>query len=223
MDFLLGKDKGPKMEGVRFDTFNWKVVQEHSNIRVWQSEEFPAQLSLNYFNVAPDLPKDINKVDKLRNFYRKKLRKQKGCILDVEPLTIDQYEVIRTLFRVPQKNPEAGFIYVGSYTFPFADRSYVIKIQEQEFMNVGVREQMIKEKLLSERPEEVDGNGDPLGWEYDPYDSDYLGDIKMNKSEEKRFDLFFPDHPLSHVRQYMYRINNSFAFHDDLKSFEPLR
>lgn len=221
-DFLLGKDKGPGLAGIEFDDFGWKKVQETKNILVWQSEEFPAQLSLNYFSVAPDLPRKLSDLNGLRQFYRKKLRKQGGAILEVDASKIKDFTSIETLFRIPQKNPEAGFIYVGSYTFPFADRSYVIKVQEQEFVNVGLREKMILEKLLEERPSEKDAEGKPIGWAYDPYDPDYLGTEKMNKSEEKRFDLFFPDHPLSHIRQYMYRIKNSLKFHPDMDRLESI-
>lgn len=223
-DFLLGKDKGPGLAGVKFDNFNWKKVQETENIRVWQSEAFPAQLSLNYFNVAPDLPKDIAKLDKLRDFYRKKLRKQGGAMLEVDSLKFGEILSIETLFRIPQnpKNPQAGFIYVGSFTFPFADRSYVLKVQEQEFVNIGLREKMIREKLLEEKPQEKDAASNPIGWEFDPYDPEYQGIEKMNKSEEKRFDLFFPDHPLSHVRQYMYRLKNSLTFHKEMEKLEPI-
>lgn len=38
------------------------------------------------------------------------------------------------------------------------------------------------------------------GWSRDPYDENFSKGFLMNRSEEKQFDEFFPDHPLSVAR-----------------------
>ncbi|MEO0898564.1 MAG: hypothetical protein AAFY71_19280 [Bacteroidota bacterium] len=220
-DFFTGKKQGPGIEAIELDTWDWQEVQKAKNIVVWQNSEFPAQLSVNYFPTAPDLPRPLKDVDHLRDFYRRKLARAKGAILIVEPFQLNGYRAIETLFRIPQKKQE-GFIYVGSYTIPFADRSYVVKVQEQEFTHIGERERMIMERLLKDRPKEIGEDGQPIGWEFDPYDPAYEGEFKMNKSEEVRFDLWYPEHPLTHVRQYMYRLKNELKFSDEMKALAEL-
>jgi len=220
-DLFQRKDKGPGIESMEVDQMGWKEVLSNKHIKVWQSEEFPAQLSLNFFPSAPDLPRPLSDVEKLRKFYRKKLARSEGAVLKVESLQIQGYRALETLFRIPQKK-QPGFIYVGAFTLPFADRSYVVKVQEQEFTHIGEREKMIEQKMLEEKPQEVDQDGKPLGWEFDPYDPDLKTRYTMNLSEEMRFDLFFPDHPLSHVRQYMYRLKASLSLSDQLGELQAL-
>lgn len=41
---------------------------------------------------------------------------------------------------------------------------------------------------------------DGEGWFKDPFDNDFVRGLRMNYSEDRRFDESFPDHPLSQVR-----------------------
>lgn len=45
--------------------------------------------------------------------------------------------------------------------------------------------------------------GMPKDWMEDPYDKKYTKGVRMNKSEDKRFDAKFPYHPLSQARQFL--------------------
>ena len=45
--------------------------------------------------------------------------------------------------------------------------------------------------------------GMPKDWMEDPYDNKYTKGVRMNKSEDKRFDAKFPYHPLSQARQFL--------------------
>lgn len=51
--------------------------------------------------------------------------------------------------------------------------------------------------------------GMPKDWMQDPYDNTYTKGIRMNKSEDKRFDSKFPYHPLSQARQFLTFIKES--------------
>ena len=56
----------------------------------------------------------------------------------------------------------------------------------------GQREAVIAAKL-----------GMPEDWMEDPYDKDYTIGIRMNKSEDKKYDSLFPNHPLSSARAFI--------------------
>ena len=111
---------------------------------------------------------------------------------------------------------EEGLIFVSSITLPFADCSYVIKLQAQEYTHIGERERLVEERLK--------GDGKmPDVWAQDPYDDRYqLGELK-NASDDARFDLFFPDHPLSQVRGFMFRIKSSIQFDEKVSNLEGLK
>ena len=43
----------------------------------------------------------------------------------------------------------------------------------------------------------------PKDWMEDPYDKTYNKGIRMNKSEDRKYDSQFPNHPLSQARQFL--------------------
>lgn len=59
--------------------------------------------------------------------------------------------------------------------------------------DVTVREFAIREGWIK--------GGDEEGWFKDPYDDSYTRGIRMNISEQARFDECFPNHPLSEIRR----------------------
>ena len=134
----------PEKEALSFDTLGWPEIDRQKHRIIWQSEEVPAQLSLNFFPAAPDLPRPLSNTPKLIKFYRKKLAKAQGGILEVKPGEIQGFRAIDTLFKMPME--KGGFIYVGSITIPFADCSYVVKLQAQEYTHIGTREQLVEER-----------------------------------------------------------------------------
>ncbi len=205
----------PNLSYISFDTLGWPEYQRTPYQIQWRSQDLPGQLSLNYFSNAPDLPNPLSDFEKLAHFYRQKLKNQQGGIIHISSGRTQDFRLIETLFKIPQKG-HPGYIYVSSFTLPFADRSYVIKLQIQEYTHVGERERVVEEGLRR------DGLFDDKPWSQDPYDLGYEGTHLMNRSEEPRFDLFFPDHPLSQVRQFMLRIQHSLSFAPELSQLEPV-
>ena len=43
----------------------------------------------------------------------------------------------------------------------------------------------------------------PKDWMEDPYDKNYTKGIRMNKSEDRKFDAQFPNHPLTQARSFL--------------------
>ncbi|MEL6134245.1 MAG: hypothetical protein AAFR59_12850, partial [Bacteroidota bacterium] len=171
----------PDLEALTFDTLDWPEIGRQKHRVIWQSEEVPAQLSLNYFPTAPDLPRPLSDTKKLIKFYRKKLARPQGGILEVKPGEVQGFRMIETLFKIPMKT--GGFIYVASLTFPFADCSYVVKLQAQEFTHIGTREQLVEERLEKD-------NKVPDRWTEDPYDPSVILGSLRHVGDDVRFDLF---------------------------------
>lgn len=207
------------IEGVSFDTMDWPEFERKKQYIYWRSEEFPAQLSLHYFPQAPDLPGELENANKLQQFYREKLRKPGGGIVDIARIRIQSYLAISTLFKMPMEN--GGLMYVGSYTLPFARYGYVVKVQAQEYQELGYRERLVQEKLQKSGQLRQDASGEWENWERDPYDPDYRFGTLMNQAEEIKHDLFFPAHPLTRVREAMFRIRNSLVFEESLSKLDP--
>lgn len=121
-------------------------------------------LSINYFGREPDIEADIHNANALRVFSVLKAR--------MEP---------------------HGLAFIGCYTFPFADCSYVLKVQCSEAGITGMRETVIFAALNM-----------PLeAWQEDPYDPLHKGVFMRNRADSPEYDAQFPDHPLSKVRGYL--------------------
>ena len=98
---------------------------------------------------------------------------------------------VRFLFKIP-KQP-SGMVYVGSFTLPFRDFSFVIKVQAEEHGVTGVREAMLVERLLAS------GAATPAT----------IFDSPAWNPDAEAFDAEFPDHPVSRVRRVLDRVAHS--------------
>ena len=129
-------------------------------------------------------------------------------------INLKGYDVIRTIFKVPQE--PAGMIYIASLTIPFENYSYVINIQAPEFGTTGMRDNVIAMKLLNEG-KISDGEYGYEGWFKDPYGSGIKRGVLMNLSEDKKYDADFPDHPLTQTRRLLDKIESEIQFGEELE------
>lgn len=204
---------------VSFDTFDWPELSRGKQQIIWRSESQPAQLSINYFHRTPDLPRKIHQPNALPDYFRKKVLQQNGGLIKVASTRLDFLPAIETIFKIPM--PTKGLIYVGSYTIPFSHDSFVVKVQAQEYFDIGGREKMMEEKLRAQNQLQLNEQGGVMNWKTDPYDPDQTLGMLMNQSEKEQYDLFFAEHPLSVVRASMYRIAQSIRFDEKLRELEP--
>jgi hypothetical protein len=109
-------------------------------------------------------------------------------------LAVDGVPAILTIIKVLQ--PPHGAIYIGSWTFPFAEFSYVLKLQCEERGITGVRETALLVKAINEGKQ--------------PDDPD-----------DERYDKLFPDHPLSRLRREMAALQPTIRPDAKIKSAAP--
>ena len=189
---------------------------ESNGVAQW-SNEFGDILSVNYFPMVPDIQVRLEDIDNLRRFYRSMAEANGLAPLEIELEDLKGLRAVKTLYKV--RLEPTGFAFLGSYTLPFANCSYVIKIQAVESGVTGMRESAV---LIIEDCKEVDEENDKLiGWEVDPYDSAYKADFMANKADNPKYDEKFPEHPLSRVREYMREILGDLEFDQSLTKLPP--
>lgn len=201
------------VNSISIPDFEWNEDKNNRNIRQWINPEQTIALSLNFFDLKPDLP-TINDIEKLRNFYRNQVTANNGGLIEVNKLDLKEYNSIRTIFKFPQE--PTGMTYLSSITIPFEKYSYVIKVQAPEIGTTGVRDNVVAMKLLNEGKISIGDNGYE-DWFNDPYNSEINEGVRMNKSEEKQFDSEFPDHPLSQARELLHQIELGIEFGNELE------
>lgn len=214
---LFGFDKGDPKIGIRavsFSTLGWKKRQQSDVEISWEHPSFPAVLSINYFELVPDVPY-TGTVDELRDFYRQLVIKGGNGIIKVDVTHIQELRCIETVFKLPLEGH--GVQYIGALTIPFEDRSYVIKIQAIENGATGLREAMIVPRLMAEGAVSIDDKtGSFIGWSADPYDKTITEGFLMNLAEAAHYDADFPEHPLSIVRVKLKEVIDSIRLSDEL-------
>jgi hypothetical protein len=194
----------PTIGSLQFETATWKYLSERelAKVRVWETPEHDAVL-LYFFKVAPDLPL-INSARELRNFYSAQLRGSKMAVVECGIELVGKRPSVRLVIKVPQE--QHGMLYQGSFTVPFKNFSFVIRVQCAETGMTGMREAILTERRL--RAGEVpnhEGSG-PLFLGWDP--------------DSPSFDAEFPAHPVSRVRRLLAHIAKSATLEESVRGLE---
>lgn len=177
--------------------FGWNKVEENDSRIVWVNPEENALISLNFFNLQPDIP-TVKNLDFLKNFYRNSISEANGGVVEISLLTVHNIPSVKTIFKIPQS--ESGMTYIASVTIPFENCSFVIKIQAAEVGTTGIRDTVVLNEMLMSG--EVTLGEDRLeNWFEDPYNPNFRTGTLMNKSEQEKYDVEFPQHPLSVARK----------------------
>lgn len=191
------KEPEVTINSVSVPDFGWNKVEENDSRIVWVNPEENALISLNFFNLQPDIP-TVKNLDFLKDFYRSSISEANGGVVEVSLLTVHNIPSVKTIFKIPQ--PESGMTYIASVTIPFEHCSFVIKIQSAEVGTTGIRDTVVLNEMLMSG--EVTLGEDCLeNWFEDPYNPNFKNGTLMNKSEQEKYDVEFPQHPLSVARK----------------------
>lgn len=208
--FSLFNKKKVSIKSVSLPDPGWRKVKDQHNIIQWINPEETMVLSINYFGVPPDIP-TVKDVNILRKFYREMLADIGGGILELELYKHKQFDIIRSLIKIPQT--PSGITYVGALTIPFSSCSFVLKVQAAEVGHTGLREAVIMSRFFKENPyADIESS-----WPYDPYDKDFKGGRLMNRAEEKRYDDDFPDHHLTLARKRLAQMEEDVQWKTELE------
>lgn len=183
----------------------WILQQEDERIAIFRNE-IGDTLTVNYFMAVPDIQAPIHDVDALRVFYRRMAEVHGLALIETDVAQLTTLRAVRTLLKARIEQIR-GFAFIGSYTLPFADRSYVIKVESMERGTTGMREAVVM--ALMGRPNIDEATGELIGWAQDPYDPSYRAEFMRNQADDQKFDALFPDHPLSKVRRYLAELEST--------------
>lgn len=210
--FSFFKKSHVSIRSVVIPTFGWQEIESNPAVIKWLSPNQDAILSINFFNLKPDLPTIKN--DKvIRDFYRAQLAPANGGLVQVDIVDIKGIAGVKSIFKIKQQ--DAPMVYLASITLPFENYSFVIKIQAIESGITGMRDAVILNKLIASGEVQIKGQ-ETEGWFADPYDDSHCCGILMNKSEQQLYDSDFPDHPLSVNRSLIEQIQKDIFFEPEI-------
>jgi hypothetical protein len=181
---------------INFNTDGWQLTETSSSVIKWQND-IPDGMSLNFFDLEPDIPASLNNVSVLQEKLWLEMKAQGVGLVSLEIVDIAGVSALKQIVKIPIPNQSNGLIYLASFTIPFALFSYVIKFQCQEWGPTGVRDSIIGNQALAAGQIKLgSGNGKIQGW------TPYLNS-DMNLAEKEEYDAMFLQHPLSRARRYL--------------------
>ena len=135
--------------------------------------------------------------------FGRELGEDQGIIEVVNGITREQrryiYTVVKTLKRMQ------GVQYNLTMHLERADGVLQVQGFFSEAGITGARDALVF-ALLEKQGEIRVRDSVPEGWVSDPYDPWYTRGVRMNRSEQERFDVLFPAHPLSELRKFVKEI-----------------
>ena len=183
------------LDTVTFDTARFRYQGEEEHQRAWLTPDGDA-LTLLLFARRPDLPEGARNFFVLLDYYERRLCSDTVSLVRFDLLEIDGVRAVWTIIKALQQ--PHGAAYLGSVTFPFAEFSYVLKMQCDERGITGARETALLVKALNEGKQPED---------FDP--------------EDERYDKLFPDHPLSRLRREFDALQPTIRLDPRIKSSPP--
>jgi hypothetical protein len=202
---------------MRFDQFRlparWILRSQEEYVATY-TDDAGDRLTLNYFDMEPDLGADVADADGLRRFYREVTQAHGVALVEAEPVQLAGLPAVRTIMKA--RLQPRGFRFIGCYTLPFADSSYVVKVACEESGVTGVRETGVVHRLGSQL--EIDAAGGMAGWERDPYDASHRAPFMSNLADDAKYDDDFPEHPLSRTRRHLQELADEIGVPSDLRS-----
>lgn len=186
-------------------------------MRVWADDikSLSAVLSLEYFTQPPELPSKLTNINQVRFIYRSIANTSGAGLISADVVSVNKIDCIETIFKMLQ--PSRGMVYVGSLTIPFADFSYVVKVQAIE-VGSSKREAVVLARLLGTSVKFNHETSTVEGWEQDPYLPDEEFPLMPNRAEAVEYDDEFPEHSLSKVRRALHLVKATIQFDEEIQA-----
>jgi hypothetical protein len=173
---------------VFFDTAGWHQVDGQT----WQDPNTGDALLLTYHGMVPNLPPFPH--DPARMLRQLAIdTSASGWLIEANVVRLDPVPAIYQLVKVPIPNRDHGMVYLASLTIPWAHGSFVLCRQAMEGNYTGTREAMVATEVGPHRIQRPH-----------PYAGD-VPNLSFHEADDARWDVRFPDHPLTRVRAWAYQ------------------
>jgi hypothetical protein len=203
------------LDAITFDATNLALQGDHDNKRIWMS-------AAGDMVTLYDLPKPADfraiaaEIEIIRTKSRNQAAQYGGAIVEVELCEIGGLAAVREILKIPQK--PTGMGYMGSFMLPCADSAYLLTVACPERGITGVRDMAVFAQLMqSGEVKFEEGAAQPANWMRDPYDPAIAGPPARNRADDEAYDVQFPEHPLSRVRNLLGQIGISLRISDVAK------
>jgi hypothetical protein len=196
---IFKRPQSRSFDSIAFDTKRYRYQGEQDDHRVWFTPDGDG-IGLYFFPKQPDLPVGASSAAEVQESYRAKLPDGNAKIIEFQLPSIDEVKCIWMILKILRK--PHGATYLGSLTIPFAEFSFVIKMQCEERGITGIREAALLILAQKEGTVTISADG-KLAGDWNP--------------DDERYDTKFPEHPLSRLRREFAQIKSTLQINQATK------
>ncbi|MFD3506547.1 hypothetical protein [Nocardia sp. NPDC058666] len=164
---------------------------------------------LTYYDLVPDLPAPLHAGPALFRALAQG-RSVDGCLIDAWVTTLDGQECLVRLEKFPLPGQPRGVLFGASIVVPKANCSAVVQIMCPETGTTGMREAMLTVRI-----------GFANFYPPHPFDPGLRCKLPFNAADDRRYDVDFPDHPLTRARNWLDRTLASGRLNTDFAALPP--
>ncbi len=211
---------GPSASSIRFDTAGWRVKRKKPHERLWRNAEGDT-LSVRVYQESADHLRHLADIEQLRAFYRDRAAAAGRGIVSVEVVSAAGVLGAKVIEKFKERPANS---YEGTLAIPLKSAHCAITVRSTEHGMTGFREAIVTALLRQsgelELPElpESDRPVKRKGWCLDPYDPRHDTSALYSLSDDPRLDALFPDHPLSNVRMWLTRVQETLRIDQEVIS-----
>jgi hypothetical protein len=229
----------PSIDSISFDTSDLELQGDVDGRRVWHTKGGDNLVELYYIQMPPDIPVPLSDSNALLQAYQRTMARNGVGVVEATVVQLDGCPGVRMIVKAVQDpETELGRVYIGSFTIPRRDLSFVLKIECPEWGTTGVREAMVTGEFLrsgalhvKKDPQRAKANDRDVlgpdcfdGWVVDSSDP-APPHVAKSISDDPKYDARLPNHPLSRVRALLSQIDRSITVTAEVKAmpmFDPL-
>ncbi|MDE1887917.1 MAG: hypothetical protein KGI32_07255 [Gammaproteobacteria bacterium] len=210
---------------IKFDTAGLELKQDDANCRFWVA---PGPTLVQQTLIMPtDFSCDLRNPAGFREELQKQAQSMGSALIQCDFFEVQGLSVARVINKFwsspAPEDPNLGKDYNSSLIFPLAEGCFYIRVAAQEQGTTGVRESMVTMLLHKQGKLELSQASRPAG------NGDGLGTILKKQalvpspSDDERYDVDFPEHPLTRVRRLLKHISGTLTIATELKNAKPYR
>ena len=211
------------IDSISFDLTNCELKKADQNQRAWLSSQTVAHL-LRFRPTPPSWSFDLSNPQAAKDFYRQQCDENSGAMLFAEVLPVSGFETLCGVFKYRAPVPNSlAMLYVGILWLPFADCNFQINVEAMEQGTTGLREtgvRLMEPQIWDDPP---DAPTVVVASAEEMFSRMRAARVKELPSDAERFDVKFPDHPLSLVRYRLREIMHTLKLNTDGQALAPFR
>jgi hypothetical protein len=155
---------------------------------------------------------DLDDIAAVRRVFRTKFLDQHAGLVSCDQQDIQGRRAVRVIAKRFSGQGQA-LRFMGILVIPISDWIVELMIEGSEIFPSGVRDAIILSELASSAPAELVASmkpgAIPLEWKFERYDPSKTHGLSYTVMDDEKYDLRFPDHPLSRVRRWLRRAENT--------------